>query len=96
MEENNATLLGSPHTPISTAAGGGIVPPPPPLSIRTTVVPTPTTLPTFPSIQNMLGAPFSYGMPGFDSNSIITYSTLQTIGPGEGSLMLPWKDPPWA
>jgi hypothetical protein len=43
------------------------------------------TMTIVPSIQNMSGAPFSYGMSGFDSSSTLTYSTLQTIGLGVGS-----------
>jgi hypothetical protein len=42
------------------------------------------TLTIVPSIQNVSGAPFSYGMSGFDSSSFLTYSTLQTIVLGAG------------
>jgi hypothetical protein len=100
MEENVATSSGSPRTPIMTATGGGIVPPPPPPPVRTTTVPTPTTSGSgsIPSTdfnhcslhsECMTGAPFSYGMPGFDSNSVLTYSTLQTMGLGAGSSNAP-------
>jgi hypothetical protein len=75
------------------------LPPPPPPPIRTTINQTPTTsgsgtVPTMtmtivPSIQNMSGTPFSYKMSGFDSSSTLTYSTLQTVGLGEGSSSAP-------
>jgi hypothetical protein len=99
MEATSATSSGSPRTPISAAMGGGVMPPPPPPLIRTTVVQTPTTssrgtipsttLTTVPSIQNVFGAPFSYGMSGFNSCSVLTYSTLQIIGLGAGSSNAP-------
>jgi hypothetical protein len=95
MEETIATSSGSPHTPIPTATGGSVVPPPPPSSIRTTTIQMPTTsgsgsIPlmtstTVPFIQNVYDTPFSYGMPCFDSNSVLTYSTLQTISLGARS-----------
>jgi hypothetical protein len=34
--------------------------------------------------QSVIDPPFSYGMPGFDTNSVLSYSTLQTLGLGEG------------
>jgi hypothetical protein len=36
--------------------------------------------------QSVIGPLFSYGMPRFDTNSILSYSTLQNLGPGVGSL----------
>jgi hypothetical protein len=99
MEENVATSSGSPRTPITTTTGGGILPPPPPSPVRTSVVPTPTTsgsglipLTTSTTVlftQNATGTPFSYGMPNFDTNSVLTYSTLQTMGLGAGSSNAP-------
>jgi hypothetical protein len=84
---------------VMTTTGGGIVPPPPPPPVRTTTVPTPMTsgsgsiplmvLTTVSFTQNVTGAPFSYGMPDFDSNSVLTYSTLQTMGLGAGSSNAP-------
>jgi hypothetical protein len=92
-------LLGVLILPSRLVAGGGVVPPPPPPPIRTMTVQTPTTLGSgtvpsmtmtiVPSIQNVSGAPFSYGMLGFDSSLTLTYSTLQTIGLGEGSSSAP-------
>jgi hypothetical protein len=94
MESNSATSSGSPHTLISATVGGGIVPPPPPSPFMTTNFHTPTTsgsgsipsttLTFVPFIQNVSGTPFSYGIPGFDSNSVLTYSNLNTIGLGVG------------
>jgi hypothetical protein len=36
-----------------------------------------------------MGPPFSYGMPNFDTNSVLSYSTLQTLGLGAGSSNAP-------
>jgi hypothetical protein len=86
MEATSATSYGSLHTPISTTVGGVIVPSSPASPTRTTIVQTPSTsgsdtvpsmiMTIVPSIQNASGAPFSYGMSGFNSSSILTYSTL--------------------
>jgi hypothetical protein len=102
MEENVATSSGSPHTPITTTTREGIIPPPPPSPVKASVIPTPMTsssgqIPLIGSTiilftQNATGAPFSYGMLDFDRNSVLTYSTLQTMGLGHGYLMLPYKD----
>jgi hypothetical protein len=96
MEATSATYFGSPHTSISVTAGGGVVPPLPLAPIRATIVQIPTTsysgtipstiLTIVPFVQNVSNAPFSYGMPSFDSSSVLTYSTLQTIGFGGGEL----------
>jgi hypothetical protein len=40
---------------------------------------------TAPFTQSATGPPFSYGMPDFDTNFVLTYSTLQTMGLGVGS-----------
>jgi hypothetical protein len=95
MEENGFTSSGSPHTPILAKTIGGIFPPKPPSPIWTTVVSNPSTsgsglipsstVTTAPFTQSAMGPPFSYGMLIFDSNSIITYSTLQTMGLGTRS-----------
>jgi hypothetical protein len=99
MEENAATSSGSPHTPSMTATTGGIPPPNPPSSVQTTMVSTASTsgsglIPsmvaiTAPFTQSVTGPPFSYGMPGFDTNSVLSYSTLQTLGLGAGSSNAP-------
>jgi hypothetical protein len=44
---------------------------------------------TAPFTQSATGPPFSYGMPDFDMNSVLTYSTLQTMGLGVGSSNAP-------
>jgi hypothetical protein len=96
MEVNNISSIGSPHTPILFAGRGGVVPPPPPSPTRTNSNQTLTTsgsgtvpimtMTTVPTIHNVYGDPFTYGMSGFDTSSTLTYSTLQTIGMGAGSL----------
>jgi hypothetical protein len=37
-----------------------------------------------PFTQSVVGPLFSYGMSGFDMNSILTYSTIDTMGLGVG------------
>jgi hypothetical protein len=44
---------------------------------------------TAPFTQSATGPPFSYGMPNFDMNSVLSYSTLQTLGLGVGSSNAP-------
>jgi hypothetical protein len=95
MEANVATSSESPHTPLMAVTKGGIPPPNPPSSVRTTVVLTSSTLgsglisssamTTSLFTQSVAEPPFSYGILGFDTNFILTYSTLQTMGLGEGS-----------
>jgi hypothetical protein len=95
MEENVATSSGSPHTPSTAATTRGILPPNPTSSIQTTMVSTNSTsgsglIPsmvatTAPFTQSATSPPFSYGMPNFDTNSILTYSTLHTMVLGVGS-----------
>jgi hypothetical protein len=41
--------------------------------------------------QSAMGPTFSYGMPDFDSNLVLTYSTLQTMGLGVGSSNSPMQ-----
>jgi len=72
MEGTYASFSWSPHNPIMVVVGGGVSPPPLPPPIRTMTILTPTTLSSgliplttstiVPFTQNMLGAPFSYGM----------------------------------
>jgi hypothetical protein len=95
MEANVATSTGSPHTPSTTATTGGILSPNQPFLVWTTMVLTASTsgnsmiLPmvtiTAPFTQSATGPPFSYEMSGFDMDYVLTYSTLQTMGLGEGS-----------
>jgi hypothetical protein len=44
---------------------------------------------TAPFTQSVTGPPFSYGMPGFDTSTVLSYSTLQTLGLGAGSSNTP-------
>jgi hypothetical protein len=44
---------------------------------------------TAPFPQNMTGSPFSYGMPGFGTSTVLSSSTLQTLGLGVGSSNAP-------
>jgi hypothetical protein len=44
-----------------------------------------STSTTAPFTQSAMSHPFSYGIPRFDINSFLTYSTLQTMGLEEGS-----------
>jgi hypothetical protein len=93
-KSNDATSFRSPHTPLMTFTTDGISPPNPPSLVHTIVVSTPATLGSglIPSAvtttasltQSATNPPFSYGMPRFDTNSILTYSTLQTMGLQEG------------
>jgi hypothetical protein len=99
MEENVATSSGSPHTPSTTATTGGVLPPNSPSQVWATMVLTTSTLGsglipsmaviTAPFTQSATGPPFSYGMPSFDTNSVLSYSTLQTMGLGVGSSNTP-------
>jgi hypothetical protein len=99
MEKNDSTSSKNPHTP-STAITTGCFPPPnEPSPIRTTMVSTTSTsgnclilsMPTItrPFTQSATGPLFSYGMPGFDTNSILSYSTLHTLGLVAGSSNAP-------
>jgi hypothetical protein len=86
MEENVATLLGSPHTPSMTSTTGGVIPPNTPLLVWTTMVSTTSTSSsgmilsmvaiTASFTQSATGPPFSYEMPSFDTNSVLSYYTL--------------------
>jgi hypothetical protein len=99
MKSNDATSSGSPHTPSMTATIGGIPPPNSPSSVWNTIVSTTSTsgsgpIPsatttTYLFTQSVTGPLFSYGMPNFDTNFVLTYSTLQTMGLGEGSSNAP-------
>jgi hypothetical protein len=86
MEQNTFTSSGSHHTPLTTVSIGAISPPNPPFPVWTTVVSTPSTLDSglIPSsvvttasfTQSATGPPFLYGILGFDTNYVLTYSTL--------------------
>jgi hypothetical protein len=94
MEENVATSSESPHTASTDTTIGGILPPNPPSPVWTTVVSTSSILGSGPIpssvettalfTQSVAGPPFSYVMLSFDMNSVLSYSTLQTMGLGVG------------
>jgi hypothetical protein len=102
MEENGTTSSGSLDTPSTTATTWGIPPPKSPSQVRATIstastlgsglilsMATITTLFT----QSATSTPFPYGMPNFDTNSVLSYSTPQTLGLGEGSSNAPLQGP---
>jgi hypothetical protein len=96
MEENDATSSGSPHTPSMTTTTRGVSPPKSPSQVRATMISTASTsgsgsIPsmvaiTTPFTQSATSPSFSYRMPNFDMNSVLSYSTLQTLGLGVGIL----------
>jgi hypothetical protein len=44
---------------------------------------------TTPFTPSAIGPPFSYGMPSFGTSTVLSYSTLQTLGLGVGSSSAP-------
>jgi hypothetical protein len=99
MEENTATSLGNTHISFTTITTGGVPPPNQPSSVRATLVSTASTTGnclspsmvaiTAPFTQSMTGPPFSYGMPGFGMSTVLSSSTLQTLGLGTRSYNAP-------
>jgi hypothetical protein len=99
METNVATSSGNTHISSTTVTTGGVPPPNQPSSVWTTMVSTASTsgnglIPsmaaiTAPFTQSATGPPFSYGMPGFGTSTVLSYSTLQTLGLGAGSSNAP-------
>jgi hypothetical protein len=99
METNVATSSRNPHIPSTAVTTGCVLPPNQPSQVWTTMVSTASTLGNglIPSIA-MIIAPFnhsatsplfSYAMPIFDTNYVLSYSTLQTLGLREGSSNAP-------
>jgi hypothetical protein len=94
METNSTTSSGNTHISSTTVTTGGVSPPNQSSPIWATMVSTASTLGngmilsmaviTAPFTQSVTGPPFSYGMPGFGTSTILSYSTLQTIGLEEG------------
>jgi hypothetical protein len=78
MEASYATSFRSPRTPVTTATSECILPHILPSPVKTKVVSTPSTSGNGPISsststtalfsQSVMGPPFSYGMPDFDSN----------------------------
>jgi hypothetical protein len=103
METNAATSLGNPHIPSTTITTRCFPPPNQPSPVWTTMVLIASTSGnglilsmaaiTAPFTQSATCPLFSYEMPGFDMNSILSYSTLQTLGLGQGDQMLLCKYP---
>jgi hypothetical protein len=99
MEANTATSSGNTHISFTTVTTGGVPPPNQPSSVWATMVSTASTsgsglIPsmaaiTAPFTQNATGPPFSYGMPGFGTSTVLSSSTLQTLGLGAGSSNAP-------
>jgi hypothetical protein len=99
METNATTSSGYPHIPSTTITTGGFPPPNKPLLVCTTMVSIASTsgnglIPsivviTSPFTHSATGPPFSYGILGFNTNFFLSYSTLQTLGLGAGSLNAP-------
>jgi hypothetical protein len=92
METNAATSSGNSYIPSMTVTTGGFPHPNQPSPVQTTMVSTIYTSGnvlilsmapiTAPFTQSAIGPPFSYRMPGFDTKSILSYSTLYTLGLG--------------
>jgi hypothetical protein len=99
METNVATSSGNTHISSTTIIAGGVLPPNQPSSVQTTMVSTASTLGnglipsmatiTAPFTQSATCPPFSYGMPNFGMSTVLSHSTLQTLGLGEGSSNAP-------
>jgi hypothetical protein len=101
METNVATSLGNPHILSTTVTTEAFPPPNQPSPTRTTIVSTASNssngmilsmmVITDPFNQSVTGSPFSYGMPGFDTNYVLSYSTLQTLGLGAQNSNAPFQ-----
>jgi hypothetical protein len=99
METNVVASLGNPHTPSTSITTRGFPQPNQPLPVQTTMVSAASTSEnglilsmaaiTAPFTQSATSPLFSYGMPCFNTNSVLSYSTLQTLGLGAGSLKAP-------
>jgi hypothetical protein len=99
METNVVTPSGNSSIP-TTVVTTGDFPPPNPLSpVRATMVSTTYTshgglipslaVTTTPFTPSAIGPPFSYGMPSSSTSPVLSYSTSQTSGLGEGSSNTP-------
>jgi hypothetical protein len=102
MDKNVATYSRNPHIPSTAVTTGGFPPPNQPSSVWTTMVSIASTygnglIPSMEVItahftQSVIGPPFSYKIPGFDMNSVLSYSTLQTLGLGAWSSNAPLQE----
>jgi hypothetical protein len=94
METNVATSSRNTHISSTTITIGGVPPPNQLSSVQATMVSIASTLgndliPSLVAItasftQSATGPSFSYGMLGFGTSTVISYSTLQTLGMGAG------------
>jgi hypothetical protein len=94
MNTNVATSSGNPHTPSTAVTTGGFPPLNQPSPVWTTMVSTASTSGnglilsmvaiTTPFTQSVTCPPFSYRISSFNTNSFLSYSTLQTLGLGAG------------
>jgi hypothetical protein len=90
METNAATSSGNTHISSTTVTTGGVPPPNQTSSIRTTMVSIASisgnglilfmAAITAPFTQSATGPPFSYWMLGFGTSTVLSHSTLQTLG----------------
>jgi hypothetical protein len=95
MEANVATSSGNTVISLMNVTTGGVPPPNQPSSVQATMPLTASTsgsglIPsmvviTTPFPQNTIGSPFSYGMPSFSMSTVLSSSTLQTLGLSAGS-----------
>jgi hypothetical protein len=99
METNAATSSGNTHIPSTTVTTGDVPPPKKPSLVQTTMVSTASTsgnglilyMATITSsfTQSATCPPFSYRMLYFGTSTVLSYSTLQTLGLGAGSPKTP-------
>jgi hypothetical protein len=86
METNAATSLGNPHIPSTIVTTEDFSLPNQPSPTQNTMVSTASNLGngmipsmmaiTDPFNESVTGPPFSYEIPGFDMNYVVSYSTL--------------------
>jgi hypothetical protein len=99
MEENAATSLGNTNISFMVVTTGGVPPPNQQSSVWATMVLNSSTSSSVfilsmamiiaPFTQNTTGSPFSYGIPCFSTSTVLSSSTLQTLGLGVGSSNAP-------
>jgi hypothetical protein len=99
METNVVTPSGNSSIPTTVVTTGELSYPNLPSSVRATMVSNATTshsglIPslaaaTTPFKPSAIGPPFLYGMPSSGTSPVLSYSTLHTLGLGEGSSSTP-------
>jgi hypothetical protein len=103
METNAATYSRNYPIPTMVVTIGGVPPTNPPFPVQAIMVSTASTsssgpIPslatiTAPFTQSATDPLFSYGMPSLCTSPVLSYSTLQTLGLGEGSSNTPLQGP---